>query len=305
MHTILALATRLPNVLLSGFAGLVHLLPHCQESQARLQHVIGDYPLYLVLITLGYLLVLFVERVLFDVHGAEHGHGSHTGIVAATHSSHSVHHHSSSSHHQQQHSDMDDHAHDNRTDHRQANANIASARTAVGASNTSNRNEAAGGNESNVCVDNAPATLAAAVDSSSLHEPLLSAARAANGEAGLPAQQAEPCGVHQHEQHQHQHQHHHHDHNHGVPGSPANLRQGLVLLVAMSVHTFLECMALGLLVSAAGHLSTLCLESMYGLVNLYQRTLVLPCESSMPRIPTAHNACNAPCAWCRTGGVGC
>jgi len=60
-------------------AGLVHLLPHCQESQERLGDLVGDYPLYLVLITLGYMLVLFVERVLFDVHGSAHGHGPHTG----------------------------------------------------------------------------------------------------------------------------------------------------------------------------------------------------------------------------------
>lgn len=60
-------------------AGLVHLLPHCQESQAKLGALVGDYPLYLVLITLGYMLVLFVERVLFDVHGSAHGHGPHTG----------------------------------------------------------------------------------------------------------------------------------------------------------------------------------------------------------------------------------
>lgn len=60
-------------------AGLVHLLPHCQESQERLGALVGDYPLYLVLITLGYMLVLFVERVLFDVHGSAHGHGPHTG----------------------------------------------------------------------------------------------------------------------------------------------------------------------------------------------------------------------------------
>jgi zinc transporter ZupT len=61
-------------------AGLVHLLPHCQESQAKLGALVGDYPLYLVLITLGYMLVLFVERVLFDVHGSAHGHGPHTGV---------------------------------------------------------------------------------------------------------------------------------------------------------------------------------------------------------------------------------
>jgi hypothetical protein len=61
-------------------AGLVHLLPHCQESQERLGALVGDYPLYLVLITLGYMLVLFVERVLFDVHGSAHGHGPHTGV---------------------------------------------------------------------------------------------------------------------------------------------------------------------------------------------------------------------------------
>lgn len=57
----------------------MHLLPHCQESQERIRPLVGDYPLYLVLITLGYMLVLFVERVLFDVHGSAHGHGPHTG----------------------------------------------------------------------------------------------------------------------------------------------------------------------------------------------------------------------------------
>lgn len=62
-------------------AGLVHLLPHCAEAQQRLGSLVGDYPLYLVLITLGYMLVLFVERVLFDVHGSAHGHGPHTGIA--------------------------------------------------------------------------------------------------------------------------------------------------------------------------------------------------------------------------------
>lgn len=36
-------------------------------------------------------------------------------------------------------------------------------------------------------------------------------------------------------------------HHHAVP--TGDLKQGVVLLVAMSVHTFLECMALGLMVS--------------------------------------------------------
>jgi hypothetical protein len=50
------------------------------------------------------------------------------------------------------------------------------------------------------------------------------------------------------------HHHHHHGghvshvphHHHAVPSG--DLKQGVVLLVAMSVHTFLECMALGLMV---------------------------------------------------------
>jgi hypothetical protein len=49
-------------------------------------------------------------------------------------------------------------------------------------------------------------------------------------------------------QQQHSHAHLAHTHHHAVV--VGDLRQGVVLLVAMVVHTFLECMALGLMVSA-------------------------------------------------------
>jgi hypothetical protein len=48
-------------------------------------------------------------------------------------------------------------------------------------------------------------------------------------------------------QQQHAHAHLAHTHHHAVV--VGDLRQGVVLLVAMAVHTFLECMALGLMVS--------------------------------------------------------
>jgi hypothetical protein len=48
-------------------------------------------------------------------------------------------------------------------------------------------------------------------------------------------------------QQQHSHVHLAHTHHHAVV--VGDLRQGVVLLVAMVVHTFLECMALGLMVS--------------------------------------------------------
>lgn len=61
--------------------------------------------------------------------------------------------------------------------------------------------------------------------------------------------------VHEHGSGGHHHHHHGHvshvpHHHHAVPSG--DLKQGVVLLVAMSVHTFLECMALGLMVRARG-----------------------------------------------------
>jgi hypothetical protein len=53
-------------------------------------------------------------------------------------------------------------------------------------------------------------------------------------------------------QQQHSHAHLAHTHHHAVV--VGDLRQGIVLLVAMVVHTFLECMALGLMVSAEQHI---------------------------------------------------
>ncbi|GFH20308.1 uncharacterized protein HaLaN_17403, partial [Haematococcus lacustris] len=52
-------------------AGLMHLIPHCQEAQQAVDlsrwGLPAEYPLYLLLVSLGYLLVLMVERVVFEV----------------------------------------------------------------------------------------------------------------------------------------------------------------------------------------------------------------------------------------------
>ncbi|KAJ9522217.1 hypothetical protein QJQ45_008045 [Haematococcus lacustris] len=51
-------------------AGLMHLIPHCQEAQQAVDlsrwGLPAEYPLYLLLVSLGYLLVLMVERVVFE-----------------------------------------------------------------------------------------------------------------------------------------------------------------------------------------------------------------------------------------------
>jgi zinc transporter ZupT len=51
--------------------GITHLLPHVLEYQ-ELAYPSMKYPLGLVTIVLGFLLILFVEQVVFDVHGASH-----------------------------------------------------------------------------------------------------------------------------------------------------------------------------------------------------------------------------------------
>ena len=66
-------------------AGLTHILPHVLEASASITWSPSAYPLPYTLVTLGYLMIFFVERVLFHTHGHslehddEHGHGHHHG----------------------------------------------------------------------------------------------------------------------------------------------------------------------------------------------------------------------------------
>lgn len=68
-------------------AGVMHLIPHCLEARAALvpagsehQHAAAEDPLALVLIVVGYCLVFYMDRVLFDGHGGHgHGHGHGAG----------------------------------------------------------------------------------------------------------------------------------------------------------------------------------------------------------------------------------
>ncbi|KAI8462728.1 MAG: ZIP zinc transporter-domain-containing protein [Monoraphidium minutum] len=183
-------------------AGLVHLLPHCQETQARIASLAGsEYPLYLVLIVSGYLLVLFVERVLFSVHDAAHAH-THTGIVSRVNSGELL---------------------------------QAAAPGSGGAATPRGGGSGHGGHdhEGGAGAAAAAAAAAAALVSEQLHKPLLERGGGGGGDDALP--------------HGHGHGHTHvcrHGHEGVVAG---DLRQGIVLVVAMSVHTFLECMALGLM----------------------------------------------------------
>jgi len=59
-------------------AGLIHLIPHCLEAEAEVNlakwGLPSHYPLALLLIVVGYLVVFFVERVLFEGHDHHHGH---------------------------------------------------------------------------------------------------------------------------------------------------------------------------------------------------------------------------------------
>ncbi|GFH20833.1 uncharacterized protein HaLaN_18023 [Haematococcus lacustris] len=80
-------------------AGLMHLIPHCQEAQQAVDlsrwGLPAEYPLYLLLVTLGYLLVLMVERVVFEGHS--HGGHSHTHDHERAHIHSPLKHHSSDS----------------------------------------------------------------------------------------------------------------------------------------------------------------------------------------------------------------
>jgi zinc transporter ZupT len=48
--------------------GLTHLLPHVAEYEAK-ANLDTDYPVGLAIVALGFILVLFVEQILFNVHG--------------------------------------------------------------------------------------------------------------------------------------------------------------------------------------------------------------------------------------------
>ena len=197
-------------------AGLVHLLPHCQEAQEKLAPLLGEYPLYLVLITLGYLLVLFVERVAFDVHGAAHQHGPHTGVVRS-HSGGLVACSLAGEPCQgddcEQHGDGHDHHHHHHHHHQQQPS--AAGGDCGGSDKGGDHNSSDGLQEPLLMSDHGGDEVTAAAGS----RPALVSSTS--------------CG----------HHHHHHSHEGG------SLHQGMVLLGAMSVHTALECMALGLMVS--------------------------------------------------------
>jgi zinc transporter 1/2/3 len=66
-------------------AGLTHILPHVLEASASVKWSPSAYPLPYALVTLGYMMIFFVERVLFHTHGHalehddEHGHGHNHG----------------------------------------------------------------------------------------------------------------------------------------------------------------------------------------------------------------------------------
>jgi hypothetical protein len=177
--------------------------------------------LYLVLIVGGYMLVLFVERVLFSVHDAAHAH-THTGIVSRVNS-----------------------------------GELLLATPAPAPAAPAQRGEEGEGHHGHAHAEGAASASApaggtpgvvtrrqaAAIAAEQLQKPLLPAG---GGDDGLP--------------HGHSHSHSHggggrghshvcrHGHEGPAPGH-GDLRQGIVLVVAMSVHTFLECMALGLMVS--------------------------------------------------------
>lgn len=51
--------------------GLTHLLPHVAEHEATAD-LDTDYPVGLAIVALGFILILFVEQILFDVHGHKH-----------------------------------------------------------------------------------------------------------------------------------------------------------------------------------------------------------------------------------------
>ena len=72
-------------------AGLVHILPHVVEVGEEHEYG-GKYPLSYTLVVLGYILVFFVERVLFHTHShseMDHeGHGAHSHGHGHSHGGH-------------------------------------------------------------------------------------------------------------------------------------------------------------------------------------------------------------------------
>lgn len=48
-------------------AGLIHLVPHVVEYEAEVDSI-GDYPVGLLVVTLSFSLVFYIEHILVDVH---------------------------------------------------------------------------------------------------------------------------------------------------------------------------------------------------------------------------------------------
>lgn len=182
-------------------AGLVHLLPHCQEAQHGISGLEADSPLYLVFVVLGYMLVFFVERVLFDVHGEAHSHCQHTNIFSYSE-------YYATLSHEHLTSDGCDHMHGHGASEEQQ---AVVARPLVGVGTKS------GHLASCSCEDEAAAAGGASPRASwPLAQPLLSS----HGHGGSQTHTIHPNFSYKH---------------------------CTALLLAMVVHTALECMALGLM----------------------------------------------------------
>jgi len=88
----------LMNALSGGIflaAGMTHILPHVIEASVKVSWSPSRFPLPYALVTLGYMLIFFVERVLFHTHGHSleggHDHGQPNNDVEGqnSHASHS------------------------------------------------------------------------------------------------------------------------------------------------------------------------------------------------------------------------
>ena len=93
-------------------AGLTHLFPHLMEYQEQVKITPAGYPAGFALALTGYLLVFFIERVLFHIHGhAIHpnGHDDHCCETSAEEGKkkgqHHHHEHSDHHHHHHEHSE--------------------------------------------------------------------------------------------------------------------------------------------------------------------------------------------------------
>jgi len=93
-------------------AGLTHLFPHLVEYQEQVKITPAGYPAGFALALTGYLLVFFIERVLFHIHGhAIHpnGHDDHCCETSAEEGKkkgqHHHHEHSDHHHHHHEHSE--------------------------------------------------------------------------------------------------------------------------------------------------------------------------------------------------------